>query len=37
MKALKKSNDQYKMLCEKYMMSKNECGINTEDIINACA
>jgi hypothetical protein len=37
MKAIKKSNDQYKMLCEKYMIIKNECGTNTEDIIDHCA
>lgn len=37
MKALKRSNDHYKMLCEKYMLSKNDCGINTEDIIDCSA
>lgn len=37
MKALKKSNDHYKMLCERYMISKRECGSNTENIIDPCS
>ena len=33
MKTLKKSNEQYKKICEQYMATKIECGINTEDIL----
>jgi hypothetical protein len=33
MKGLKKSNEQYRQICEGYMKGKVECGINTEDIL----
>lgn len=35
MKALKKSNEQYKKICEQYMQAKLECGVNTEDILES--
>lgn len=33
MRALKRSNEQYKQLCESYMKGKLECGVNTEDVM----
>ena len=35
MKSLKKSNDQYKLICENYMKNKKDYGANTDDIIEA--
>ena len=33
MKALKKSNEQYRAICQQFMASRNDCGVNTEDLI----
>ena len=37
MRALKKSNENYRRLCEPLIKNQVECGVNTEEIIRECS